>query len=300
MGFDINGVRFLFFAKRAGVDFTKAATLGRQQLTLSERELDSVLRDFEMPANAAKLLSEGAGYAEPLLSLLGAKEICSFDASSYEGATYVHDFNLPSPPEWNDRFTVFIDGGSLEHVLHYTVAVHNCMRMVQTQGHFLGLNPANNYFGHGFYQFNPELLYRVFSEKNGFAVRHLVVSEFRRPNWYEVMDPSRRGGRIYLINYRKTNLLLMAKRMGDIPASLATSQQSDYVQNWQAPKSANGKGPKSVLKRIVPEGLREMIRFYRRYYLWKWNTVSFRPLKYGRHQTAAAAFPEKSARQPVG
>src|ERR1700755_2111988 len=112
MGFDINGVRFLFFAKRAGVDFTKAATLGRQQLTLSERELDSVLRDFEVSANAAKLMSEDAGYAEPLLRLLGAKEICSFDASSYEGATYVHDFNLPAPAEWNDRFTVFIDGGS--------------------------------------------------------------------------------------------------------------------------------------------------------------------------------------------
>jgi len=284
MGFDINGVRFLFFAKKAGVDFTKAAMLGRQQLTLSEKELGSVLRDFEVPANAAQLLSEGAGYAEPLLKLLGAKEICSFDASSYEGATYVHDFNLPAPTEWNDRFTVFIDGGSLEHVLNYPVAVHSCMRMVQPQGHFIGLNPANNYFGHGFYQFNPELMYRVFSENNGFAVQHLVVSEFRRPNWFEVMDPSRRGGRIYLINYRKTNLLMMAKRIGAVPPALVTSQQSDYVENWEASKSANGKGSgtKSILKRIVPEGLREVIRFYRRYYLWKWDSRSFRRLRYGK------------------
>jgi len=301
MGLDINGVRFLFFIKKAGVDFTKTAMLGRQQVTASEKELDSVLRDFGVLANAAKLLSEEAGYAEPLLRVLGAKEICSFDASSYEKATYVHDFNLPTPPDWDNRFTVFIDGGSLEHVLNYTIAVHSCMKMVQAQGHFVGLNPANNYFGHGFYQFNPELMFRVFCEKNGYAVRHLIVSEFRRPNWFEIADPSIRGERIYLINYRKTNLLMMAQRIGEVPAALVTSQQSDYVQNWQLPKRKNSElsAAKYFLKRIVPEGLRERIRFYRRYYLWKWNSGSFRLVKYGKDQTENAAFAEKSGNRPV-
>lgn len=300
MGLDINGVRFLCFAHRAGVDFTKAAMLGRQELLVSAKKLDSVLRDFDVRADAAKILSEEGGYAEPLLKVLGAQEISTFDASSYEGATYVHDFNLPTPPDWDNRFTVFIDGGSLEHVLHYTVAVHNCMRMVQPHGHFLGLNPANNYFGHGFYQFNPELMFRVFSEKNGYAVRRLIVSEFRRRNWFEVMDPSLRGERIYLINFRKTNLLMIAQRIGEVPAALVTSQQSDYVKNWASarPGKTEASAAKKMIKLMVPEGLLEKIRFYRRYYLWKKNSGSFRPLRYGKHQAEHAAFPGSSGSQP--
>jgi hypothetical protein len=68
------------------------------------------------------------------------------------------------------------------------------------------------------------------------------------------------------------------------------------VQNWQTPKPRNGEvsGAKAILKRIVPDGLRDKIRFYRQYYLWKWDSTSFRPLKYGRRQTEEAAMSEKS------
>ena len=51
------------------------------------------------------------------------------------------------------------------------------MKMVKTGGHLMLFTPANNYFGHGFYQFSPELFYRVLSKENGFEVRRMVVLE---------------------------------------------------------------------------------------------------------------------------
>lgn len=157
------------------------------------------------------------------------------------------------------------------------------MRMVQSGGHFIGLNPANNYFGHGFYQFGPELLFRVFSASNGFNVQRLIVSELGQPKWFQVADPAKLGGRVSLINYRKTNLLLMARRVGDVPSALATPQQSDYVQTWkEEPRLSSHRSVlRSVVKRLVPGVLREKYRFYRQYYFWKWNSACFQPLPYG-------------------
>src|SRR6185369_2817891 len=109
MGLDINGVRFLCFAKACGVNFASSGMLGRQKLILTERQLDKVLRCFAIAANAHQLLNEESGFAEPLLRVLGAVTIRSFDASNYENATVVHDFNDPMDSSWNSAFTVFID-----------------------------------------------------------------------------------------------------------------------------------------------------------------------------------------------
>jgi hypothetical protein len=36
------------------------------------------------------------------------------------------------------------------------------------------VTPANNQMGHGFYQFSPELFFRVFSQENGYLLRALT------------------------------------------------------------------------------------------------------------------------------
>jgi 2-polyprenyl-3-methyl-5-hydroxy-6-metoxy-1,4-benzoquinol methylase len=55
------------------------------------------------------------------------------------------------------------DGGTLEHIFDYPTAIKNCMKMVKPGGHLLLTTPANNWFGHGFYQFSPELFYSFVS-----------------------------------------------------------------------------------------------------------------------------------------
>ena len=54
-----------------------------------------------------------------------------------------------------------IDGGLLEHVFDFPTAIRNCMRMVRQGGHLILNLPVNNFPGHGFYRFSPELVFRV-------------------------------------------------------------------------------------------------------------------------------------------
>src|SRR5262249_13058363 len=128
-------------------------------------------------SEARAIKDESGGYCEGFLKRLGASEVVSVDASDYEGASVVHDMNQPVPASMYESFTAVIDSGTLEHVFNFPVAVKNCMEMVSRGGHFLGITPANNLMGHGFYQFSPELLYRIFSPANGYQIRKLMICE---------------------------------------------------------------------------------------------------------------------------
>ncbi len=44
-------------------------------------------------------------------------------------------------------------------------------------GHFISVTFANNFLGHGFHQFSPELYFRVFCPANGFEVESLMLCE---------------------------------------------------------------------------------------------------------------------------
>src|SRR5438477_418150 len=84
------------------------------------------------------------------------------------GPHFPHDMNEPIPDKFKETYTAVLDGGSLEHVFNFPVAIKNCMEMVKVGGHYLAITPANNFFGHGFYQFSPELYFTVLSKENGF------------------------------------------------------------------------------------------------------------------------------------
>jgi hypothetical protein len=98
MGLDTNGVKFLLHAKARAVDFTHAAMIGRQRLHLNAHSLRKTFHAFGYMlrhAEATRMLKESNGYAEVLLTTLGAAEIFSFDAAHYENASHTHDFNCP-------------------------------------------------------------------------------------------------------------------------------------------------------------------------------------------------------------
>lgn len=180
-----------------------------------------------------RLLSEEHGYIEPFLRMLGAEEICSIDASPYEGASFIHDMNLPIPSQLKNNFTVVIDGGSLEHIFDYPRGVKNVMEMVRVGGHFLGINPTNGCMGHGFYQFSPELYFRIFAKDNGFSVERIFLFEsLPKAKWYEVNDPERVRKRVGLINVHPTHMLIQAKKLNSVPIFTSSPKQSDYVALW--------------------------------------------------------------------
>jgi len=235
MGFDTNGVRFLLAAKASGVSFTRPAMIGRQKMHLMPQALAALLDHFGHPESnqlAAELL-QGERFAEPFLRLLGAEDIASFDASEYEGATYVHDMNQSIPDSHKHKYSVVIDGGTLEHVFNFPVAIKNCMEMVEVNGYYLGITPANNFMGHGFYQFSPELYYRIFSPANGFITEQVFIFE-DTPNtqWVKLTDPDVLGKRVEMVNSKPAYLLVQARKIADRDIFSACPQQSDYASAW--------------------------------------------------------------------
>lgn len=236
MGLDVNGTKFLLYAQRHGVAFTKMAMVGRQELLLTPDELRSNLKRFgvSFPDAAIDQMFVGdAAYAEGLFNILGAEEIVSFDASPYEGATIIHDLNEPVAGEHKARFSAVLDGGTLEHIFNFPAAIRNCMEMVAVGGHFLAITPTNNHSGHGFYQFSPELFFRIFSAQNGFRlVKMLVFEETPESPWYEVADPDAVGERVALTNSHPSMLLIIAQKTEAVEIFKTMPQQSDYVAQW--------------------------------------------------------------------
>lgn len=238
MGLDINGTKFLLHAKSQGVSFNKTAMIGRQQLLVTADALRNNLAAFGYSLQtdeANQLISQRDGYAEPFLEKLGATEIVSFDNSEYENADYIFDFNFPVPDNFKNRFTVVLDGGTLEHIFNFSTSIKNCMEMIEVGGYFLGITPTNNFLGHGFYQFSPELFFRIFNTANGFNLSQMILFEDSPDaKWYEVADPDKIKERVILANKVPTYLLIIAKKTASVEIFATPPQQSDYVELWKS------------------------------------------------------------------
>ncbi|QQR87464.1 MAG: class I SAM-dependent methyltransferase [Flavobacteriales bacterium] len=254
MGFNHTGTKLLIHAKAKGLSFGRTVMIGRQGLHLSAEVLQRNLDDFGLGhLNAEEIITGEKGYAEPFLKALGATAVDSLDASPYEQASIIHDMNLPMDGEHKGAFDTVIDGGSLEHIFNFPVAIRNCMELLKVGGHYLGITPANNFFGHGFYQFSPELYYRVFSKENGFEMTRLLFF-IDRPgaDWYEVKDADEVRERVTLVNGHPSYLFVMARRTAAKQIFAVAPQQSDY-QNmlWKDGHATIGPDSRGLLVRVM-------------------------------------------------
>ena len=277
MGLDINGTRYLLYCKTLDVDFARTAMVGRQGLHLSKHDLKGVLESFGYKVDVRQIDSifdQTNGYADHLLAFLGAKEVHSFDNSGYEGATHLHDMNRELPDKFKDQYTTVLDGGSLEHIFNFPVAIKNCMEMVSVGGHYLAITPANNFLGHGFYQFSPELYFSVFTRENGFELTSVIAFEDRPyARWYSVKSPLEVRGRVTLTNCAPVYLLVVARKLARTRVFETTPQQSDYLAIWGEASTGSDGGHESIppptaklvagldfVKRRVPAPVKRLIR----------------------------------------
>lgn len=261
MGLDANGTKFLLYARSLGVSFARTAMIGRQGMHLKPPALKKNLSAFGHSvddAEAHRLVHGAGGFAERFLEKLGAGEICSIDAAGHEQASVLHDLNHPIPESLKNRFTVVLDGGTLEPIFNFPIAIANCMEMLEVGGHFLGITPTNHFMGHGFYQFSPELFFRVFCGSNGFEIPRVILFEdVVDADWYAVMDPNVALDRVTLINHQPAYLLVMAKRTAPARIFAAPPQQSDYVTLWASggrPPCAPGDVRRTGLLERLPGG----------------------------------------------
>jgi SAM-dependent methyltransferase len=244
MGFGNDSFRFLLSAQHLGFEGKQICTLGRQVGGMSRDIFDDLC---EVYGNGiAQYPDKALCFADDLLSPAGFI-VDSMDASAYEGASIIHDLNLPIPADLRGRYDLVWDGGTLEHVFNFPAALQNAMQMVRVGGHIFLDTPANNQCGHGFYQFSPELFFRVFTPANGFELLRLYIQS--DDGIFHVVDPLEIHGRVELRNSEGTIMRVHAKKIADLP--LSSVQQSDYVESWEQRNPPQDGKVKAILRKYL-------------------------------------------------
>lgn len=168
-------------------------------------------------------------YCEPILErFFGATHVESFDASDYEGATHCHDFNTPLAQ--NLEYDSVLDFGTSEHIFNISEALENVVKMCRVGGRIYHCLPADNWNGHGFWQFSPEVFFRFYSEERGFVDTEVFLAEFRdRAMFYRVRQPPSDGKRLEILSRSPTYVLVRTTRAFERQGSV---QQADYARAW--------------------------------------------------------------------
>lgn len=241
MGIDVHGLRFIEYVFRTNGPIKSTLTIGHQGLHVSKKELQDYLGIPDPPDCFV------APYVDDLLlEQFGATAVASIDASDYEEATYVRDLNIFIEPDF-PKFDSVIDAGSLEHVFDIRTSFANISRCCKVGGQIVHISPANNFVGHGFYQFSPEFFFSLYSEVHGFAETEVYLADLGRPNvWWKVAAPSG-ASRSTAVSPHETYALVRTKKISEV-AGTSPVQQSDYVSMWQSSEDADG-APSSLSSR---------------------------------------------------
>ncbi|MGV3658729.1 MAG: class I SAM-dependent methyltransferase [Prosthecobacter sp.] len=237
-------------------------TLGRQESALDAPCCRYLQATYGAPVEGLEWEKEP--YAETFFHRLGAERVDSLDRSAYQSSTLCRDLNDPPPPTTEEGYDLVYDGGTLEHVFHFPNAIANCMSLVKVGGHFMASVPANQWHGHGFYQFSPELFFRVLSPENGFEIVRIYLAENAvfPGRIFRVMDPNETGVRALFSSPKPLLLLVWAKRIAAVTPFAQWPQQSDYSARWEkgkeqaisAPKVRTGAlaGVRRLVGKLVP------------------------------------------------
>jgi len=235
MGLDYHGFCFLKRALREP-GFGRLAMIGRQNLHVHPHEIRRI-------CGAASDAFQVGDFCEPFLAYeFGATVTHSFDASDYEGATFVADFNAPL--HHDQQYDTVIDLGTTEHVFDVAQALRNVISLCKVGGQIIHVVPADNCNGHGFWQFSPELFFSLYSDGNGFADTEVFIAEIRDyRSWYKVAQPS--GGARAEFNSRSP-VYIMARTTKVRACDQLSVQQSDYELNWAEKTSTTSRRPVSA------------------------------------------------------
>ena len=234
MGVGSQGLQFALFAKRKGVNFNRTIMIGRQNHYLDASTLCDMFKRFSLPMTDKEAhLALRDAYAEGLFRHLGATTVDSIDASDYEGASIIHDLNAPVPIDLHLKYNCVVDFGSLEHIFNLPGALKNETDLLEEGGHLLIITPANNFMGHGFYQFSPELFFNYLS-KNGFSDIEIYMIHYRYlPYFFRVSEPQEIGGRVELVNNEPVQMGILARKVEHRSQTQFPIQSDYYHTFWQ-------------------------------------------------------------------
>jgi SAM-dependent methyltransferase len=212
----------------------KVVTLGKQSFWPTKYFLSHILNNISNTSSADEIMASANGDGSVFIrKYMQADSVDEIDASSYEGATIIHDMNLPLPTIHHLQYDFVYDGGSSEHIFNIKQVFDNINALVKPGGCVATSVPANNQLGHGFYQFSPELYYRYYSTANGYEKTTVLLCEhqLKVPRFWFVRDPALLGTRIEIQNSSQLYLLCMTRKKSHV-ISPVIPQQSDYFSAW--------------------------------------------------------------------
>ena len=224
MGIDAHVLNFLLFARNRK-SLGDTLTIGRQVIHVSKK---SVIDKVGITDPYSHYI-----YCEYLLrDHLQAGKVESIDFSDYEKATHVHDMNKPIPENLRGRFDTILDFGTSEHIYNLPQVFENYSLLARPGGQIIHVLPANNFSGHGFWQFSPELFFSLYSKNNGYAETEVFIADLTdESRWYKVLAP-KDGHRVNIESQSPLYVMVRTELTGD-NFRHTDVQQSDYLVLWE-------------------------------------------------------------------
>jgi len=224
MGIEASTMTFLNYCAHK-TEFGRTVTLGRQGYYVSKADKRYLSR---LGLHRATDLEEE--YCEIALKrFFGSSIVDSIDNSSFEAASHIFDLN--EVQNFDRQYDTVLDIGTTEHAFNILNAFKNMQRLCKIGGQVIHVAPANNFCGHGFWQFSPELFFHLYSVENGFSDVEVFLCETKRPrHWFKVEAPSG-NQRAETLSKKRLYVLVRAQKAEE--KDLTISFQTDYMNRWE-------------------------------------------------------------------
>ncbi|MGX1100229.1 hypothetical protein [Amorphus sp. MBR-141] len=234
MGIDLHSLNFLRFCHKSHGDFGATVTLARQGLHVTKAIADD---DFSKRI-VDKSEAEGEYFIdETLKRVFGSSAVASMDYSDYEGASIIHDLNVPLGKDM-PQFDTVIDAGTTEHIFSVTTALANARDLCRPEGMIVHILPANNFCGHGFWQFSPELFLGLYSKANGFRDTEIYLAKLNDPKRWFRLHALAHGGRGNFFSSFRIHILVKTVKAANGKGEFLSPQQLDYTEMWTDTKDS--------------------------------------------------------------
>ena len=166
--------------------------LGRQEINFDKIIFRDLINKFKLNLEI-DLNDNNLKFDDRLFfNSIGFDKVVAADVSSYENAEYVFNLNNEVDSSLKDKFDFIYDGGTLEHVFNFPMALKNILKILKKNGYIMHFSPANNLVDHGFYMFSPTAYYDFYSNNNFKIIKACIVEV---PKYFQ-------NGKIKVYNYK--------------------------------------------------------------------------------------------------
>jgi len=291
MGLIPTDLRFLIKLHKEITFEGPVLTLGNQDIWATYDELKSFFRQMDcrfrevepFKGTSAELVrclprAKEFVHAQVFFQMLGIDDYYDVDRFDQDKPKLLHDLNTPIPRDLCDRFSLVLDGGTIEHVFDIRSVMENIVRALRVGGWVIHFSPASHYIDHGFYSFSPCFFYEFYGI-NGFEDFRCYLLEistdfpmgYLKPCTY--MEYTYGAPITQFLDESKYILILFAARKVNSPDLIRVPDQGTYDPGTKArvqaasspPVLSNSRSP-SLYERRVPKPLQPVLQPLRPYF----------------------------------